>query len=183
MRHIKELSCLFVTVSCLLFLLNMNLPDISTSRKMVKIKKYNEPDLGKLGEYMVNMLPDDLAFTVFVPCEDSFEQVLKLSAVESLVDDKMNDTFAVISRVMGFSAVPRHVYSEEVPVMNEVSFDSISGYRLYLWRAYNGTMFVNNVMSEKVDMRKGEIVVHIMKGVVMDSGFAESFQADDDDQD
>lgn len=144
-----------------------------------KTRSRAEEELGELGKFMVEMLPDDLAFTIFTPSEEAFERVLGLRASNSLVEDKLNDTFAVLSRVMGFSVLPRHLSSEAVPLLKEISFDSLSGYRLYAWKASNGTLFVNNVRSERVDVRRGETIVHIMSGVIVDPEFEQSFQTDD----
>lgn len=144
-------------------------------------KSLEEVKLGELGEMMVAMLPNDLAFTIFVPSEEAFERVLKLRASDSLTEQKKNNTYAIVSRVMGFSAVPRHLPSGAVPLHKEISFDSISGFRLYAWKDSNGTVVVNGVRSVSVDVRKAEIIVHIMSGVIMDSEFEQSFSPDDDD--
>jgi hypothetical protein len=39
-----------------------------------------------------SMLPQDLAFTVFVPSQRAFERDLRLRVKDSLVGEKMNDT-------------------------------------------------------------------------------------------
>ncbi|XP_038974048.1 uncharacterized protein LOC120105552 [Phoenix dactylifera] len=144
-------------------------------------KSSEEVKLGELGEMMVAMLPSDLPFTIFVPSEEAFEHVLKLRASDSLTEQKMNDTYATVSRVMGFSAVPQHLPSGAVPLHKEISFDSISGFRLYAWKDVKGTLVVNGVRSECVDVRKAEIIVHIMSGVIMDVEFEQSFSPDYDD--
>lgn len=187
-RSTVALMCLFILFSSLLFILHLDLPDLSLDNTIsasfvtsANTKSSNEMGLGKLGEMMVEMLPDDLAFTIFVPSDNAFGRVLKLRANECLVEQKMNDTIAIISRVMGFSAVPRHLPSQAVPLREEVSVDSISGFRLYAWRAANGTLIVNNIMSELVDMRKSEIIVHKIKGVLMDAEFELSFFPMDDE--
>ncbi|KAJ0984083.1 hypothetical protein J5N97_002439 [Dioscorea zingiberensis] len=140
-----------------------------------------EVSLGLLGEMMVGVLPGDLAFTVFVPSEAAFESILKLRATDSLVEDKINNTYAVLSRVMGFSAVPQHLSSAAVPFNGEISLYSVSGFRLHAWRSSDGTLLVNNVSSERVDLRKDEIIVHVMRGVLMDAEFEQSFSPDYED--
>lgn len=187
MRSMVVLLCLCVLL-CLLLLLCSNLPEVSvdghvkgTYRKFMRKSQSSEVELGELGKLMVAMLPDDLAFTMFVPSDEAFERVLSLRANDSLVADRMNDTFAILSRVMGFSSVPRHLPAQVVPLRKEISFDSVSGYRLYAWKASDGTLFVNDVRSERVNMRTGETIVHIMNGVIMDAEFEQSFHVDDED--
>nr|XP_029116670.1 uncharacterized protein LOC114912598 [Elaeis guineensis] len=143
-------------------------------------KSSEEVILGELGEMMVAMLPNDLPFTIFVPSEEAFERVLKLRASDSLTEQKINDTYATISRIMGFSAVPQHLPSGAVPLHKEKSFDSISGFRLYAWKDVKGNLVVNGVRSVCVDVRKAEIVAHIMSGVIMDAEFEQSFSSDYD---
>ena len=188
LRSLVVFLCSCVPVLCILLLLNLSLPEVSPDghgegayRKFLPKMRSSVVELGELGKLMVAMLPDDLAFTIFTPSEEAFERFVNLRANDSLVDDKMNDTFAILSRVMGFCTVPRLVPSEAMPLLKEISFDSVSGYRLHAWKASNGTLFVNNVRSERVDMRKGEIIVHIMSGVIMDPEFEQSFQADEGD--
>ncbi|KAG5064372.1 hypothetical protein HKD37_02G005665 [Glycine soja] len=98
---------------------------------------------------MLDMLPQDLAFTVLVPSEDAFKRDLRLSVNDSFKPDKFNDTYAIVSRILGFSAVP-------------------------------GTLSLANVQLEIVDVRKKEILVHVMDGVIMDAEFEESILAEDD---
>lgn len=188
LRSLVPLLFLFIIFLCLLLLLSLSLPDVSlvkhskeTYRKLIPGKSKTKVGLGELEELMVSMLPDDLPFTVFAPSEDAFERFLQLRANISLAEDKRNNTVAILSRVMGFSAIPHHLSSIMVPIQKEISFDSVSGYTLYAWRASNGTLIVNNVRSERVDVRKGATIVHIMDGVIMDAEFKQSFETDDED--
>lgn len=193
LNNLIALVCVFVSVSCLLVLLLsiLRLPDIPLERRDLEFlhplkfgKRSNEEGrLGELGKRMVAMLPDDLAFTVFVPSEKAFERDLKLLANDSLGQQKENDTFAILSRVLGFSAVPRHLPSVAVPLDGEISFDSVSGFRLDATRVSGGTLVVNTVPSERLDLSKGEIIIHIMTGVIMDAEFAVSFLPDYDNED
>ncbi|XP_029116670.2 uncharacterized protein [Elaeis guineensis] len=185
LKRLVCLLCLIIPVSCLLLLITLGLPDMDNSIKRpfknsIPWKSSEEVILGELGEMMVAMLPNDLPFTIFVPSEEAFERVLKLRASDSLTEQKINDTYATISRIMGFSAVPQHLPSGAVPLHKEKSFDSISGFRLYAWKDVKGNLVVNGVRSVCVDVRKAEIVAHIMSGVIMDAEFEQSFSSDYD---
>ncbi|KAH7548205.1 hypothetical protein JRO89_XS14G0083200 [Xanthoceras sorbifolium] len=152
------------------------LPEISLGRPyhIMINRKVSANELGKFAEMMLEMLPKDLAFTVFVPSAKAFERDLKLQVNNSLVGDKMNNTYAIISRVLGFSAVPRTLSSVSVPFGEEISYDSLSGYPLYVSKSLDGMLVVNTVRSERVDLKNGKIVVHIMDGVIMDAEFEQS---------
>lgn len=146
--------------------------------KIVSNASEDQQQLGKFGEKMIEMLPNDLAFTVFVPSEEAFERDLKLWANDSLAaEKKMNDdddTYAVLSRILGFSAVPRTIYSSTVDFGKEIDFDSLSGFRLDVRKEVDGMLVVNGVRSRRGDLRRGEIVVHVMDGVIMDADFQQS---------
>ncbi|KAL5991549.1 hypothetical protein ACLOJK_012458 [Asimina triloba] len=183
--------CVFVSVSCLLvlFVSVIGLPEISMDRNGVQSlrtlkfgKKLEEGRLGELGQMVVGMLPDDLAFTVFLPSEEAFRRDVKLQANESLVEQKFNDTFAILTRVLGFSTVPQHLPSIEMYMDKEMPLDSISGFRLYAVRTSSGALVVNNVQSKWLDIRKGKAIIHLMSGVIMDAEFGQSFQSDDNDE-
>ncbi|XP_062208848.1 uncharacterized protein LOC133910479 [Phragmites australis] len=135
--------------------------------------------LGELGDMMVSMVPKGLPFTVFVPSTESFLRVLKLrpngsgAAEGETASD--TSTYAVLSRVLGFSAVPRRVLSADVPPRGAVRLlDSVSGLRIYASRDASGALVVNGVRSECVDIVRGEAVVHVMAGVLMDADFERS---------
>ncbi|KAK2637289.1 hypothetical protein Ddye_032081 [Dipteronia dyeriana] len=171
-----------VSVCCLLVLiLSMHrLPEISLGRpyRTTISRKVSTNELGKFAEMMLEMLPEDLAFTVFVPSAKAFERDLRLQVNDSLVGDKMNNTDAIISRVLGFSAVPRTLSLVSVPSGEGISYDSLSGFTLYISKGLDGTLVVNRVRSEKVDLKKGKLLVHIMDGVIMDAEFEQSVQLD-----
>ncbi|KAL3716664.1 hypothetical protein ACJRO7_008277 [Eucalyptus globulus] len=179
--------CTVVSLCCFLVLIlsTLRLPEVSSgndavgSHRTTKAGKFSENRrLGTFGEMMVEMLPQDLAFTVFVPSEKAFGRDLQLNATESFAAENINNTYAIVSRVLGFSAVPRVLTSDTVPVGKEISYDSLSGYALYISKAVDGRITVNGVESESLDTRKGEIVVHIMDGVIMDADFKQSVQPD-----
>lgn len=174
-------TCLFV-----MFLSFISLPEVSRERKFLKMKKMGREDvgLGELGNLMAGMLPDDLAFTVFVPSEKAFGRDLRIWCNDTSMGlTEKNNTLATISRILGFSAVPQKLHSVELPVGKEVVVDSISGFKLYVLKESDGTVVVNRVRSVRVDLRKGEIVLHIMDGVIMDADFEQSVQPDDEDED
>ncbi|KAM7280774.1 hypothetical protein ACFE04_007908 [Oxalis oulophora] len=158
------------------------LPDIGN--KQVETRKiltlFNDNALGKFGDMIIDMLPNDLVFTVFVPSQQAFARDLRLFVNDSFSDEKVNDTNAIVSRILGFSAVPRGISPDCLRVGEEVSYDSLSGLVLYIVKDIDGMLVVNNkIRSKKVDLRKGEIVVHVMDGVIMDPEFEQSVLPDD----
>ncbi|KAH7537523.1 uncharacterized protein LOC107413809 [Ziziphus jujuba] len=183
-----------VLVCCLSVVLisMLRLQEIPFGRRSVglyqttKIRKFSEPEkyIGKFGKMMIEMLPEDLAFTVFVPSEEAFERDLRLKGYESLVGERMNDeTYAIVSRILGFSAIPRKLNSVSVAYEKEIMYESISGFILSVSKDMDGMLVVNRVRSERVDLRKKEIIVHIMDGVVMDAEFEQSVQPDNIEED
>ncbi|KAH7672858.1 FAS1 domain-containing protein [Dioscorea alata] len=187
-RRKPRVLLIIIPCLCLLVLLSLNLPEIAPEEKSInglyrkvmagtgRKRVAGEVSLCMLGEMMVSMLPSDLAFTVFVPSEAAFESILKLRAGESLTKEKINNTYALLSRVMAFSAVPQHLPSSSLPFNGEISFDSVSGFRLKAWRSLDKTLFVNNVSAERVDLSKDEIIVHVISGVLMDAEFEQSLE-------
>ncbi|KAJ0102524.1 hypothetical protein Patl1_06543 [Pistacia atlantica] len=110
-------------------------PEISLGRpysNMINRDVLRDDELGKFVEMMVGMLPEDLAFTVFVPSEKAFERDLRLRVNHDLED---------------------------------------------------AMLVVNRVKSERVDLKKGKIVVHIMDGVIMDADFEQSVLPDNNEED
>ncbi|XP_062092532.1 uncharacterized protein LOC133798311 [Humulus lupulus] len=177
--------CLFVVLISVL-----RLPEVSNGRKAIglyhttKTRESSENEfssIGKFGEKMIEMLPEDLAFTVFVPSERAFERDLRLRKNESLVEKMNDDTYATISRVLGFSAIPRTITSGNVSFGEETLYDSISGFVLYISKDVDGMLVVNRVRSETVDIKRNKIVVHVMDGVIMDAEFEESVQPDEEE--
>ncbi|KAF7830981.1 fasciclin domain-containing protein [Senna tora] len=185
---------MLVCVSCLLIAIGtiLKLPD-ATTRNDSEIGFYHPTfksrkvpqnfKLGKFGEMMIEMLPPDLAFTVFLPSEEAFKRDLRLSVTEGLRPEKFNDTYAILTRILGFSAVPRALSSVDVPLHELVSHDSLSGFQLYIAKDVDGMLVVNRIRSEMVDIRKRQIVFHIMEGVIMDADFEQSVVSDDTEED
>jgi uncharacterized surface protein with fasciclin (FAS1) repeats len=153
----------------------MGFDPITRSRKF----SYQDFNLGKFGEMMIEMLPQDLAFTVFVPSEEAFKRDLRLNVNDSLKQDKFNDTYAIVSRVLGFSVVPRTLCSVDLRFGEVLSYDSLSGFPLYVSKDVDGMVVVNRIRSEIVDVRKKEIVVHVLDGVIMDADFEQSVLYED----
>jgi Fasciclin domain len=138
--------------------------------------------IGRFGDMMVSMLPVDLPFTLFIPSPSAFDKFLKLNPVQSLSPQNYNNTYAIISRVLGFSAVPQHLAAGAVPVRIEVQVDAVSGFKLRVWRDLDGMVVVNGIRSECVNIRKGEVIVHVINGVLMDADFEQSFLPDYEDR-
>ncbi|KAK4278757.1 hypothetical protein QN277_016558 [Acacia crassicarpa] len=189
LKHPIALVGMLVCVSCLLIVIVtvLELPEaLPRNREMgiyhptFKSKKVPQNfKLDKFGEMMVEMLPQDLAFTIFIPSEEAFKHDLHLSVNGSLVTEKFNDTYAILTRILGFSAVPRELSSVDVPLGELVSYDSLSGFQLYITKDINRMLFVNRIRSQITDVRKGRLVIHIMDGVIMDSDFEQSVLSDD----
>ncbi|OEL17251.1 hypothetical protein BAE44_0021726 [Dichanthelium oligosanthes] len=135
--------------------------------------------LGELGDGMVSMLPEDLPFTVFVPSRDSFGRVLGLQRSNASAGaEGDNNTYAVLSRVLGFSAVPRRLLAADVPP--RLPLDSVSGLRIHASRDERGELVVNGLRSECVDAVRGETMVHVIAGVLMDAEFERFFAMESD---
>ncbi|XP_071734418.1 uncharacterized protein [Rutidosis leptorrhynchoides] len=184
----------FVLISCFLVLILsvLRLPDASsgnnsnTSIKLDQISKFagNNVMIGKFGEMMIEMLPQDLSFTIFIPSENAFEHDLKLNVNDSLVGEKANDTYAILTRVLSFTVVPWKIVSKSVRYGEEIVCDSLSGFKLYVSKDADEMLVVNSVRSKRVDLRKGEMVIHVMDSVIMEAEFEQSVRPDDDeDQD
>lgn len=171
---------LILLVSCtfVLFISVLRLPEApsvtSFRSKEEKRKISTDERIGKFGEMVIQMLPEDLAFTVFLPSEKAFERDLRLDLNDSLIGEKGSDTYAVLTRILGFSAVPRLIYSDNVSYVKEIDFDSLAGFTLYISRDLDGMIVVNGIRSEKMDLQKGKLVLHTMDGVIMDAEFEQS---------
>ncbi|KAK7310787.1 hypothetical protein RJT34_08516 [Clitoria ternatea] len=151
---------------------------------IIRSRKVSHKDvkLGKFGEMMIDMLPQDLAFIVFVPSEEAFKQDLRLLVNESLRLDKFDDTYAIVTRILGFSAVPRALSSANFALGELVSYDSLSGFPLFILKDIDGMLVVNRIRSEMVDVSKKEVVVHVMDGVIMDAEFELSILSNDESE-
>ncbi|KAJ6718013.1 FASCICLIN DOMAIN PROTEIN [Salix purpurea] len=180
-----SICCLLVIMVSVLQLPEVTLRNKSTGpNRIIRTRKVSKDEaIGRFGEMMIEMLPEDLAFTVFVPSEKAFQRDLKLQLNDSLVAEKRNDTYAVVSRILGFSAVPHTLSSTTVSSSKEVFYDSLSGFTLYISKDLDGMLVVNRIRSEMVDLKRGEIIVHIMDGVIMDAEFEQAVQPDYTEED
>lgn len=120
------------------------------------------------------MLAEDLKFTLFLPSENAVDRDLRLKSNDS-------NSYAVLTQVLAFSAVPRWICSRDLEYNKEMVYDSISGFKLYVYRDLKGMVVVNGVVAEEVDLKIGNVTVHVMDGVVMDSEFEESMLPDEND--
>ncbi|KAL8092883.1 hypothetical protein AgCh_034942 [Apium graveolens] len=166
------------------------LPDVTVNLNMPRKFNYhvllvqNDYAIGKFGELMLEMLPQDLAFTIFMPSQKAFERDLRLNLSDSLVlGEKFNDSYAILSRILGFSVVPRMIFSGSVGVEKEMCYDSLSGFGLFVSKDKKGMLMVNRVRCERMDVMRGKIVLHIMDGVIMDADFEQSVGPDFGEED
>lgn len=190
-------ALLAVTLVFTLFIMHGLPPSPSSSRHRLLLlsKPTVEPAVGRYGELMLTFLRPDLPFTVFIPKQSSFESMLLASnprfntsgtVSPNSTNDEEENNYAVISRVFGFSAVPKRILSGMVPFKGEMAVESVSGFRLNVARLpTTGTLVVNNLACIAVDIIKESIVIHFVDGVLMDSEFEQSvapFQDDLDDE-
>lgn len=103
---------------------------------------------------------------------------LQLSVNDSLIPEKFNDTYAILTRILGFSAVPGELSSVDVPLGEIVSYDSLSGLQLYIAKDMDRMLVVNRIPSETVDVRQRKIAMHTINGVIMDSYFEQAVLSD-----
>ncbi|KAK9077926.1 hypothetical protein SSX86_001983 [Deinandra increscens subsp. villosa] len=183
---IVSVSCFFVLILSI-----FRLPDVSFSngsmtsfnpKKITKIPE-NDARIGKFGEIMIEMLPQDLPFTIFVPSEIAFERDLKLRVNNSLAGEKADDTYATLTRILSFTVVPWKILSESLSYSEEITCDSLSGFKLHISKDADKRVVVNSVGSSRVDLRIGEMVIHVMDGVLMEAEFEQSVRSDDGDED
>ncbi|GER47268.1 octanoyltransferase, partial [Striga asiatica] len=168
-NHVKlvftviSISFIIIQIISAIHLTKIPLSTISTPKHKISTTEYSK--IGELGKTVIGMLPEDLPFTLFLPSEEAFRHDLGLSRNDS------DDAYATLTRVLGFSALPRHVYVADLEYGKQKIYDSISGFTLYLSKTLKGMVVVNGVVSEVVDLKLGEILVHVMNGVVMDAEF------------
>ncbi|KAI3470854.1 hypothetical protein Pfo_027517 [Paulownia fortunei] len=182
LKNPVKVVCIIVSVSFIIIQIisALQLRNISPStisspkRKLPTTNLSRGAKIGKFGETVIRMLPEDLAFTLFLPLEEAFRRNLRLNRNDS-------NTYAILTRVLGFSAVPRWISSADLEYGKQKIYDSISGFNLYMSKDLNGMVVVNGVVSEQVDLKMGNVLVHVMDGVVMDAEFEQSVQPEDDD--
>lgn len=182
-NHVAFLCAILAASFVLVLLISVfRLPEVpmgSFSRLKEKRTFGRYEKIGKFGEMVIEMLPVDLPFTVFLPSEKAFERDLRLRSDDSFVGEKANDTYAILTRVLGFSAVPRMIKSFSIPYGQEVEYDSLSGFTLYISRDVDGRLVVNRMRAENMDLQqRRNILVHIMDGVIMNAEFEQSVLPD-----
>ncbi|CAN7095127.1 hypothetical protein HID58_035496 [Brassica napus] len=178
---------LLITTSSLTILIFslLRLPESPPIIITGKLRADLSDELGFFGNTMVEMLPEDLVFTAFVPSEKAFNRDLGMTKPnntrksKSLEDEE--NTYAVVSRILGFAVVPYRVEEVDVGKDETASYESLSGFTLKIWRKSRngGGLVVNGVETEKMGLKRGKIMVHIMDGVIMDSDFAQSVASSD----
>ncbi|CAF2047820.1 unnamed protein product [Brassica rapa] len=175
---------LLITTSSLTILIFslLRLPESPPIIITGKLRADLSDELGFFGNTMVEMLPEDLVFTAFVPSEKAFNRDLGMTKPnntrksKSLEDEE--NTYAVVSRILGFAVVPYRVEAGDVGKDETASYESLSGFTLKIWRK-SGGLVVNGVETEKMGLKRGKIMVHIMDGVIMDSDFSQSVASTD----
>lgn len=142
---------------------------------------------------MLSFLRPDLPFTVFIPNPLIFDSMLQaissrfntsgtLSLNSTVSEEESN--YAIVSRIFGFSAVPRRILFGMVPLNGEMGLESVSGFQLNVARLpSNGALVVNNLACTVVDIEREAIVVHLIDGILMDSDFEQSVASFQDDFD
>ncbi|XP_057788916.1 uncharacterized protein LOC131005835 [Salvia miltiorrhiza] len=175
-----KLVCTIVTVSFIITQIFTAVKLRGIPRSAIASTKTESPAkrarIGEFGETVIKLLPEDLAFTLFLPSEEAIRRDLRLNRNDS-------DAYAVLTRVLGFSSVPRWIWTADLERGGRRSYDSISGLSLSVGKDSNGNVVVNGVVSEVVDLRIGKTVVHVMDGVVMDAEFEQSVRPESDDDD
>ncbi|KAJ7564903.1 hypothetical protein O6H91_02G038900 [Diphasiastrum complanatum] len=170
----------------------------SDVRKMKRIQEMQVKSpslyLGRLGSMMVDMLDLDLPFTLFAPSESYFHSLLarqkpaSRNQEEAILGSSVNltqtaedkeEVYAIVSRILGFSAVPKLIQAQAVPLGGEMELESISGYKLYLSKDANRGFLVNNLTWEVCEFKRGQLMVHLVSGVLMDSEFERSMIFED----
>lgn len=170
---------LLITTSSLTILIFslLRLPESPPIIFTGKLRADLSDELGFFGNMMVKMLPEDLVFTAFVPSENAFNRDLGMTKPNNTSKSKPleeeENTYAVVSRILGFSVVPYKVEEGDIGKDETAPYESLSGFTLKIWRK-SGGLVVNGVETEKMGLKRGKIIVHIMDGVIMDSDFAQS---------
>ncbi|GAB2251677.1 hypothetical protein Droror1_Dr00004524 [Drosera rotundifolia] len=86
----------------------------------------------RFGHMMLEMLPLDLPFVVFVSTEASFKRDLGLEWNESASVEERDNVVAIVSRVVGFSSVARKVRADSVVIGGLVEYESVGARRFEL---------------------------------------------------
>ncbi|KAL6503742.1 hypothetical protein OROGR_025665 [Orobanche gracilis] len=177
MKTPVKFVCIIVSVSFIIIQMisAINLTKIAPSKIFSpKRRIHKSSKVGEFGKTVIRMLPQDLAFTLFLPSEEAFRRDLGLNRNDS-------NTYAILTRILGFSAVPRWISVADLEFGKQKAYVSISGFNLYVSKDLTEMVVVNGVVSEHVDLKMGKVAVHVMNGVVMDSEFEQSVLPEDDE--
>lgn len=97
--------------------------------------------------------------------------------------EERDNVVAIVSRVVGFSSVARKVKADSVVIGGLVEYESVSGFRVGVYKGSDGVLVVNGVRVVEMDLEVGEVVAHLIDGVVMDAAFEQSVRPDNDEDD
>ncbi|CAI5526056.1 unnamed protein product [Closterium sp. Naga37s-1] len=145
--------------------------------------KEDSPDSGgKLQIFsgaMAGMLSTDEPFTLFAPSDDFLLDISsvfhKYPRTKELIDP-------MLSRLVGYSAVPRRIPAADIPLGAFERLESITGFIINVGRdPRTGRIFANGVPSKQVDILEGQLVVHLIDGMLGPLDFVESVRSMDPD--
>lgn len=141
--------------------------------------------VGAFGDMMIAMLgPTDVPFTLFVPSHAAFLNASSIFRRREGKGEKLDitepnsPTYAVMSHMLSFSAVPKPILSTHIPVGKEVTYESLSGFLLSLARVPGRGLLVNNLTCALTDLQMGRFVIHVLNGALMDFEFEQSMAQD-----
>ncbi|KAL3521185.1 hypothetical protein ACH5RR_019334 [Cinchona calisaya] len=82
----------------------LRLPEVSTGSFRPEEKRIisgRNEQKGKFGQMLIEMLPEDLPFAVFLPSEKAFQRDLRLRLDDNLDGGKADDAYAILTRSLG----------------------------------------------------------------------------------
>ncbi|EPS69008.1 hypothetical protein M569_05771, partial [Genlisea aurea] len=165
-KNLIAITCIILSISFLLIQIGIG--------RLLEITSPPQYIIGEFGERVIQMLPDDLPFTLFLPSEPSFYRDLRMNKTD---DD---NTYAILTRILGFSAVPRWISPADLDQEKEAVYNSISGFRLYLHKTSEEMVVANGIPSIGMKKKKN-LVIHVMDGVIMDPEFEQSVRPPDEE--
>ncbi|GJP45230.1 hypothetical protein CLOM_g4647 [Closterium sp. NIES-68] len=135
--------------------------------------------LQKFSGVMASMLSSNEPFTLFAPTDEFFLDISstfhKYPRTKEMVDP-------MLSRAVGYASVPRRMAAADVPLGAFERLESISGFIINVGRdPRTGRIFANGVPSKQVDIHEGQMVVHLIDGMLGPLDFVESVRSMDPD--
>ncbi|CAI5975757.1 unnamed protein product, partial [Closterium sp. NIES-64] len=128
---------------------------------------------------MAGMLSSDEPFTLFAPSDDF---LLDISSVFHKYPRTKEMIDPMLSRLVGYSAVPRRIPAADIPLGAFERLESITGFIINVGRdPRTGRIFANGVPSKQVDILEGQLVVHLIDGMLGPLDFVESVRSMDPD--